>query len=155
MNADQVSQAIASYLEKVGIKAEVNLLPRASFYEKTDAENLQSSFFMAGWGDSSGEGMVIFNDMLYTYDGKPGMGEGNRGHYSNAEVDALLDQASVETDQAKRAALVEQVDQIARTRPPTFPCSSSTISSACAPAFSTPPVAMTIFWLGTSPSKRA
>ena len=114
MNADQVSQAIASYLEKVGIKAEVNLLPRASFYEKTDAENLQSSFFMAGWGDSSGEGMVIFNDMLYTYDGKPGMGEGNRGHYSNAEVDALLDQASVETDQAKRAALVEQVDQIAR-----------------------------------------
>ena len=52
--------------------------------------------------------------MLYTYDGKPGMGEGNRGHYSNAEVDALLDQASVETDQAKRAALVEQVDQIAR-----------------------------------------
>lgn len=114
VNADQVSQAIASYLEKVGIKAEVNLLPRASFYEKTDAENLQSSFFMAGWGDSSGEGMVIFNDMLYTYDGKLGMGEGNRGHYSNAEVDALLDQASVETDQAKRAALVEQVDQIAR-----------------------------------------
>lgn len=114
VNADQVSQAIASYLEKVGIKAEVNLLPRASFYEKTSAENLQSSFFMAGWGDSSGEGMVIFNDMLYTYDGKPGMGEGNRGHYSNAEVDALLDQASVEPDQAKRAALVEQVDQIAR-----------------------------------------
>lgn len=114
MNADQVSQAIASYLEKVGIQTEVNLLPRASFYEKTSAENLQSSFFMAGWGDSSGEGMVIFNDMLYTYDGKPGMGEGNRGHYSNAEVDALLDQASVETDQAKRAALVEQVDQIAR-----------------------------------------
>ena len=114
VNADQVSQAIASYLEKVGIQAEVNLLPRASFYEKTSAENLQSSFFMAGWGDSSGEGMVIFNDMLYTYDGKPGMGEGNRGHYSNAEVDALLDQASVEPDQAKRAALVEQVDQIAR-----------------------------------------
>ena len=114
MNADQVSQAIASYLEKVGIKAEVNLLPRASFYEKIDAENLQSSFFMSGWGDGSGEGMVIFNDMLYTYDGKAGMGEGNRGHYSNAEVDALLDQASVEADQAKRAALVEQVDQIAR-----------------------------------------
>ena len=101
---------------------------------------------MAGWGDSSGEGMVIFNDMLYTYDGKPGMGEGNRGHYSNAEVDALLDQASVEPDQAKRAALVEQVDQIARDEAAYIPpCSSSTISSACAPAFSTPPVAMTIF----------
>ena len=42
VNADQVSQAIASYLEKVGIQVEVNLLPRASFYEKTSAENLQS-----------------------------------------------------------------------------------------------------------------
>ena len=114
MNADQVAQAIASYLEKVGVKTEVNLLPRASFYEKVDAENLQSSFFLAGWGDGSGEGMVIFNDMLYTYNGKPGMGEGNKGHYSNAEVDALLDQASVEPDKDKRAALVEQVDQIAR-----------------------------------------
>ena len=109
-----MSQAIASYLEKVGITTEVNLLPRASFYEKVDAENLQSSFFMAGWGDGSGEGMVIFNDMLYTYNGKPGMGEGNKGHYSNPEVDALLDEASVEADQDKRAALVEQVDQIAR-----------------------------------------
>ena len=91
-----------------------------SFYEKTDAENLQSSFFMAGWGDSSGEGMVIFNDMLYTYDGKPGMGEGNRGHYSNAEVDALLDQASVETDQAKRAALLLGVVAIKLTAPDTL-----------------------------------
>ena len=125
MNADQVSQAIASYLEKVGIKAEVNLLPRASFYEKIDAENLQSSFFMSGWGDGSGEGMVIFNDMLYTYDGKDGMEPSDAVKEllavydqfrasTNAEVDALLDQASVETDQAKRAALVEQVDQIAR-----------------------------------------
>lgn len=138
----------------MGIKAEVNLLPRASFYEKIDAENLQSSFFMSGWGDGSGEGMVIFNDMLYTYDGKAGMGEGNRGHYSNAEVDALLDQASVETDQASSAALVEQVDQIGpdegRLHSPVL---QGEYLRRARPAFSTPPVPMTIFWLGTSPSK--
>lgn len=69
VNADQVSQAIASYLEKVGIQAEVNLLPRASFYEKTSAENLQSSFFMAGWGDSSGEGILVF--VLANFIGDP------------------------------------------------------------------------------------
>ena len=86
------------------------------FYLRIDArsDSDMNAFFMAGWGDGSGEGMVIFNDMLYTYNGKPGMGEGNKGHYSNPEVDALLDEASVEADQDKRAALVEQVDQIAR-----------------------------------------
>ena len=114
VNADQLIQAVATYLERVGIKTEVNLIPRASFYEKTDPENLQSSCYMAGWGDGSGEGMVIFNDMVYTYNGKEGLGEGNRGHYSNPEVDALLDQASVESDQAKRAELVSQVDDITR-----------------------------------------
>lgn len=114
VSADQVAQAVASYLEKIGIKTEVNLLPRASFYEKVNPENLQSSFFMAGWSDTSGEGMVIFNDMVYTYNGKPGMGEGNNGHYSNPDVDALLDQASEETDKEKRGELVRQVDAITR-----------------------------------------
>ena len=92
----------------------MNLLPRASFYEKVNPENLQSSFFMAGWSDTSGEGMVIFNDMVYTYNGKPGMGEGNNGHYSNPDVDALLDQASEETDKEKRGELVRRVDAITR-----------------------------------------
>lgn len=113
-NNDQVAQAIASYLEKIGIRTEVNLMPRATFYEKVDAENLQSSFFMARWGDSSGEGMVILNDMVYTYNGKPNLGEGNNGLYSNPEVDALLDKASVEPDQSKRAELVKQIDAMTR-----------------------------------------
>ena len=113
-NNDQVAQAIASYLEKIGIRTEVNLMPRATFFEKVNPENLQSSFFMARWGDSSGEGMVILNDMVYTYNGKPNLGEGNKGLYSNPEVDALLDQASTEPDQAKRAELVKKVDAITR-----------------------------------------
>ena len=50
-NADQVAQAIASYLGKVGITVEVNLLPRASFYEKVNPEDLQSSCFIGGWSD--------------------------------------------------------------------------------------------------------
>lgn len=111
-NADQVAQAIASYLGKVGITVEVNLLPRASFYEKVNPEDLQSSCFIGGWSDTSGEGMVILNDMIRSYG--DGMGEGNNGHYSNAEVDELLAQASIEKDMDKRAELVKQADAISR-----------------------------------------
>ena len=111
-NADQVAQAIASYLGKVGITVGVNLLPRASFYEKVNPEDLQSSCFIGGWSDTSGEGMVILNDMIHSYG--DGMGEGNNGHYSNAEVDELLAQASIEKDMDKRAELVKQADAISR-----------------------------------------
>lgn len=110
--ADQVAQAAASYLAKVGINVEVNLLPRASFYEKVNPEDLQSSCFIGGWSDTSGEGMVILNDMVHSY--SDGMGEGNNGHYSNAEVDELLGQASVENDMEKRAELVKKADAISR-----------------------------------------
>jgi peptide/nickel transport system substrate-binding protein len=41
----------------------------------------------------------------------PPMG-GNRGHYRNPQVDALLDQARVETDQEKRRALFGKVQKI-------------------------------------------
>jgi peptide/nickel transport system substrate-binding protein len=41
----------------------------------------------------------------------PPMG-GNRGHYRNAALDELLDQAGVESDEAKRRALFSQVEKI-------------------------------------------
>ena len=37
---------------------------------------------------------------------------GNRGHYRNAQLDALFDQARVEGDQEKRGALFGQVQRI-------------------------------------------
>lgn len=114
VNEDQVAQAVASYLEKIGIKVEVNLMPRAMFHEKTNPNDMQSSFFLARWGDSSGEGMVILNDMVYTYEGKPGLGEGNKGKYSNPKVDELLDKATITEDKEERAKIVREVDAIAR-----------------------------------------
>ncbi len=114
VNESQVVQAIAGNLETIGIKMEINLIPRAMFRELTSISDMKSSFFMGKWGDSSGEGVVILNDMVYTYEGKPGMGEGNKGKYSNSEVDAMLDTASVCEDAVERAKIVSQVDAITR-----------------------------------------
>lgn len=114
MNEVQVSQAIASYLEKVGIDMEVNLIPRSMFLELTNPRDMRSSFFMARWGDSSGEGVVILNDMVYTYEGKPGFGEGNKGKYSNPEVDRLLDIATEIEDIQERAEAVKEIDRMTR-----------------------------------------
>lgn len=114
MNDAQIAQAVAGFLEKVGIKVNLNLMPKANFFSYIKPVENNSMFLMTGWSDSSGDGLSLAHDMLHTYDREAGKGTVNRGHYSNAEVDALIEQALTELDDAKRGELVAQIDEIAR-----------------------------------------
>ena len=67
-----------------------------------------------GWADASGDGLSLLHDMLRTYDRESGQGTVNRGHYSNAEVDALISEAFNEFDDARRGELVAKAEKIAR-----------------------------------------
>jgi peptide/nickel transport system substrate-binding protein len=52
-----------------------------------------------------------FYEFAFSSKRMPPMG-GNRGHYRNAQLDAQLDQARVETDQAKLRVLLSQIQKI-------------------------------------------
>ena len=52
-----------------------------------------------------------FYEFAFSSKRMPPMG-GNRGHYRNAQVDALLDQARVESDREKRRALFGKIQKI-------------------------------------------
>ncbi|MGB4437791.1 MAG: ABC transporter substrate-binding protein, partial [Sedimentibacter sp.] len=114
VNDGDIAQAVAGYLEKIGIKVNLNLMPKANFFSYIKPKENQSMFLMTGWSDSSGEGLTLVNDLLYTYDLERGVGTVNRGHYSNTEVDALIDKASREMDAVKRAEYVSEADRVAR-----------------------------------------
>lgn len=114
MNDEQIAQAVAGYLEKVGIKVNLNLMPKANFFSYIKPLENKTMFLMTGWSDASGDGLSLMHDMLYTYDREAGNGGVNRGHYSNAQVDALIDQAFTEMDDTKRGELVAEADKIAR-----------------------------------------
>jgi peptide/nickel transport system substrate-binding protein len=114
VNDGNIAQAVAGYLEKVGIKVTLNLMPKSNFFSYIKPANEQSMLLMTGWADSSGEGLTLANDLIYTFDIDKGVGTVNRGHYSNSDVDDLLDKASVETDAAKRGDFVAAADKIAR-----------------------------------------
>lgn len=114
MNDEQIAQAVAGYLEKVGIKVNLNLMPKANFFSYIKPLENKSMFLMTGWSDASGDGLSLMHDMLYTYNREAGDGGVNRGHYSNAQVDALVDQAFTEMDDTKRGELVAEADKIAR-----------------------------------------
>lgn len=114
MNDEQIAQAVAGYLEKVGIKVNLNLMPKANFFSYIKPIENNTMFLMTGWSDASGDGLSITHDMLYTYNREAGDGTVNRGHYSNEQVDALIDQAFTEMDDTKRGELVAEADKIAR-----------------------------------------
>jgi len=113
VNDGEIAQAVTGYLEKIGIKVNLNLMPKSLFFTYIKPANNKSGFLMSGWADCAGEGVVLEKDLLYTFGVKDGYGGVNRGQYSNPEVDTLIDQAMSETDDVKRAELVAKIDAIA------------------------------------------
>ena len=49
MNDEQIAQAVAGYLEKVGIKVNLNLMPKANFFSYIKPLENKSMFLMTGW----------------------------------------------------------------------------------------------------------
>jgi peptide/nickel transport system substrate-binding protein len=111
VNDEQIAQAIASSLSKIGIKVKVNAIPKATFFPKTD--RLDTSFFLIGWASSDGDGSSFLDGIVHTYDTEKGYGRYNRGRYSNAKVDALIEKAGVTLDKNERLQYMIEAQKIA------------------------------------------
>ena len=111
VNDEQIAQAIASSLSKIGIKVKVNAIPKATFFPKTD--RLDTSFFLIGWASSDGDGSSFLDGIVHTHDTEKGYGRYNRGRYSNKKVDALIEKAGVTLDQNKRLQYMLEAQKIA------------------------------------------
>ncbi|MEG1548479.1 MAG: ABC transporter substrate-binding protein [Clostridia bacterium] len=111
--------AIAGYLDKVGIKCNVNAMSRSVFfnYIRIHDESDNTHFLQSGWSDTSGESVLLARDLLYgtTLEGrvKEGVGGANRGYYNNLKVNELIDKALATSDYAERDKIMQEVWQIA------------------------------------------
>jgi peptide/nickel transport system substrate-binding protein len=110
-NDAQICQAIAQMLARVGIQAKVETMPLNVFF--TRAQNREFSLFLTGWGSGSGEASVPLNAVLHSYSADKGMGAANRGRYASAAFDTLLETAMTTFDDAKRAALLAEANELA------------------------------------------
>ncbi|MDO5689809.1 MAG: ABC transporter substrate-binding protein [Tissierellia bacterium] len=113
INDADIAQAVAGYLEKVGITVELNLMPKALFFDYTEAAKFNTSFCLTGWADFTGEGAIMMKSLLYSTGVKDGYGTGNRGHFTNAAFDELVDKALVTFDRDERGEYVAEAAQIA------------------------------------------
>lgn len=120
VNDGEIATAIAAYLEKIGIKVNLNLMSRTVFFSYISSSNKSGDnthFCMTGWADSSSESALMGMDLIYSNSQngpvKKGFGGVNRGYYQNDEVDQLIDQAMSTLDADKRDKLMQQAWQIA------------------------------------------
>jgi len=98
---------LADQWKRVGVALELKSLEFATFYSDITRGSFQ--LYTQRWvGGNNDPDMFeyVFSSKKFPPDGA------NRGHYRNAQLDALLDQARVEMDREKRKAIFSEVQKI-------------------------------------------
>jgi peptide/nickel transport system substrate-binding protein len=114
VNDEAICQAIVAMLNRVGVKAKLNAMPKAQFFAKAGVtQKFDSSFSLLGWTPGSGDSLNVITSMAGCRD-KDGKGlnfpgaQGNYGGYCNPKVEDLAKAIQVETDITKRDDLIAQ-----------------------------------------------
>jgi peptide/nickel transport system substrate-binding protein len=100
------AEAIASLLTKAGIRTKVVVGESSQLVARyrTKGEPIDGQMWLTSWGNGSLDPADIFVPTHRSAD------RGNASGYANTELDALLDAANTELDQAKRAGLYHQAE---------------------------------------------
>lgn len=109
INDEAICQAIVAMWARVGVKAQLNAMPRATYFPKV--QSYDSSAYLFGWGVPTFDALYTLQSLIRSK-GEGADGSFNFGNYSNAEVDALIDQIKTETDDAKRTEAIHKVLEI-------------------------------------------
>lgn len=101
------NQALATVLQSqlaaAGVTVEIQMLDSAAAQEAAGQGNFDLLLWRYDWNDA---------DVLRVYLSSSRIGRTNRNYYSNPEVDALLDQAVAEMDEAQRNALYLEAQKL-------------------------------------------
>lgn len=109
VNDAKIAQAVAAMLARINITVDLKTLPKAQYWPEYD--NRAADMMMIGWHADTEDSANFFEFLTFCPDADSGSGQYNAGNYCNAELDALVDKANVETDLDKRAAMLQEVEQ--------------------------------------------
>ncbi len=109
INDDQVAQAVAQMLTRVGIRCRVEAMTFNVYLPK--AREQQFSFAMLGWGSYAGD--LALRALLGTPNPDKGDGAWNWGHYSNPKLDRLIEKALDTVDIKTRETLAREAGAVA------------------------------------------
>jgi peptide/nickel transport system substrate-binding protein len=113
VNDEAICQAVAAMLARVNVKVQLNAQPKAKYFEKAGpTAKYDSSFNLLGWTPGSFDSWNVLANITHCRDANGKGGQFNYGGYCNPKVDELADKILVESDTAKRDAMILEAFKI-------------------------------------------
>ena len=110
VNDAKIAEAVASMLAKINIKVDLKTMPKAQYWPKFDER--AADIMMIGWHADTEDSANFTEFLAMCPDKETGYGQYNSGNYCNKEIDGLIKATQGETDPAKRAAMLQKVEQM-------------------------------------------
>ena len=112
-NDEKICQAAVAMLAKIGVKVNLDAIPKAQHFPKIQKRT--SDFYMLGWGVPTLDSHYVFSYLLASE------GSWNATGYNNARVNEITDLITTETDIEKRTALIDEAWTLVRAEMPYVP----------------------------------
>ena len=109
VNDEKIAQAVAAMLSKINIKIDLKTMPKAQYWPEYDKR--AADIMMIGWHSDTEDSANFYEFLAMTPNKETGMGAYNSGNYSSKFVDEMTVKANKETDDAKRAEMLQAIEK--------------------------------------------
>ena len=99
-NDEKICQAAVAMLAKIGVKVNLDAIPKAQHFPKI--QKRETDFYMLGWGVPTLDSHYVFSYLL------DGEGSWNATGYNNAKVNEITKAITTEIDIPKRTAMIDE-----------------------------------------------
>ena len=101
----RTAQIMKEKLKKYGVEVEIRAVEGSAFFKDVQDGNFEVAFAAFGAGS-------MYPDPRQEFHSKSSDGGSNFGHYSNPQVDQLIEQANLEFDRKKREKILQEISRI-------------------------------------------
>lgn len=108
---EKIAEAVARYLAKVGIKANLDVKPKSIFFPQVAKGELE--FYLIGWFDGTFDMGRTYFKLAHSRDQEKGFGGLNGAAYSNAALDKLLETTASIVNPSDRAKTLQKLNKMA------------------------------------------
>ena len=106
VNDGRICQTVAANLSRINVKINLQAETKGTYFPKVLRRD--TSFYMLGWTPTTYDSHNALNALMICPDDKTGAGQFNLGAYCNPKLDELTKKILVETDKAKRDAMIKE-----------------------------------------------
>jgi peptide/nickel transport system substrate-binding protein len=108
---EQICEAVAKYLAKVGIKVELDVKPKSIFFPQVARGELD--FYLIGWFDGTFDMGRTYFKLAHSRDEEKGYGGLNGAAYSDPEIDRMLESTATMVSPEERKRTLQRLNKMA------------------------------------------